>query len=80
MNVNEVAETTVGATVVPPIVTDIPAANPLPVTVTLCLPVSGPAAGVTEPILAANSWSKKRDRRELNEAISTVLQGIARVA
>ena len=58
MNVNEVAETTVGAAVVRPIVTDIPAANPRPVTGDP-LP-TGPwtRRGVTELFLAVNAGAK----------------------
>ncbi len=50
MNVNEVAETPVGVTAMPPMVAVMPAVNPLPVTVTVWPPLTMPPAGVTELI------------------------------
>src|ERR1022692_2212840 len=58
VKVNEVAVTPDGVTAVPPMVTVMPATNPLPLTVTAWPPLTGPADGVTELILAASrSWS-----------------------
>ena len=48
VNVNEVAETPVGVTAMPPIVAVMPALNPLPVTVTVWPPLTRPPAGVTD--------------------------------
>ncbi len=47
VNVNEVAETPDGVTVVPPMVAVMPAVNPLPVTVTVWPPLTKPPAGVS---------------------------------